>query len=104
MVFPKVLYLALCFILFSFTTSTTPLKFLFLCFLWTIQTYFVFDDSIKTLFVTVNQELNQINDWFLANKLFLIAEKTKYIFQKLKDQDNIPLRFKVSFKVSWCYL
>ena len=27
------------------------------------------DNNIRTLFETANQELSQINDWFLANKL-----------------------------------
>ena len=49
-----------------------------LYFLRTIQTYF-------------DQELGQINDWFLANKLSLNVEKTKYmLFYKLTDQENIP--------------
>ena len=51
------------------------------------------DDNKRTLFETANQELNQINDWFLANKLSLNAEKTKYmLFHKLRDQDNTPLK------------
>ena len=38
-------------------------------------------------------QLNQINDWFLANKSSLNSEKTKYIlFHKLTDQDNIPIQ------------
>lgn len=40
------------------------------------QTYF---DNIGTFFETANQELKQINDWFLTNKLSLSVEKTKYI-------------------------
>ena len=49
--------------------------------------------NIRTPFGTTNQELNQNNDWFLANKLFLNVAKTKYmIFDKLTDQDNIPLK------------
>ena len=40
---------------------------------------FCSDNNIRTLFETVNQELSQINDWFLANKLFLNVEKTKYV-------------------------
>ena len=51
------------------------------------------DSNIRTLFETANQELNQINDCFLANKLSLNVEKTTYIlFHKLTDQDNIPLK------------
>ena len=40
---------------------------------------FSFDNNIRTLFETVNQELSQINDWFLANKLSLNVEKAKYM-------------------------
>ena len=51
------------------------------------------DSNIRTLFETANQELNQINDCFLANKLSLNVEKTTYmLFHKLTDQDNIPLK------------
>ena len=51
------------------------------------------DNNIRTLFQTANQELNQINDCFLANKLSLNVEKTTYmLFHKLTDQDNIPLK------------
>ena len=51
------------------------------------------DNNIKTLFETANQELSQINDWFLANKLSLNVEKTKYmLFHKCTDQENIPLK------------
>ena len=50
-------------------------------------------DNIRTLFKTASQELNQINDWFLANKLSLNVEKTKYmLFHKVTDQNNIPLK------------
>ena len=50
-------------------------------------------NNIRTPFETTNQELNQNNDWFLANKLFLNVAKTKcMIFDKLTDQDNIPLK------------
>ena len=53
---------------------------------------FCSDNNIRTLFGTANRELTQINDWFLANKLYLNAEKTKYmLFHKLTDQENIPL-------------
>ena len=37
-----------------------------------------------------DQELGQISDWFLANKLSLNVEKTKYmLFYKRTDQENI---------------
>ena len=38
---------------------------------------FCYDSNIRTLFETANQELSQINNWFLANKLSLNLEKTK---------------------------
>ena len=48
---------------------------------------------IRALFETASQGLTQINDWFLANKLFLNVGKTKYmLFHKLTDQKNIPLK------------
>ena len=54
---------------------------------------FCSDNNIKTLFETANQELSQINDWFLANKLSLNVEKTKYmLFYKCIDQENISLK------------
>ena len=56
---------------------------------------FCSDDNERALFETANRELNRINDWFLANKLSLNVEKTKYIlFHKLTDQDNIPLKLR----------
>ena len=54
---------------------------------------FCSDNNIRTLFETANQKLSQINDWFLANKLSLNVEKTKYmLFHKCIDQENIPLK------------
>ena len=54
---------------------------------------FCSDNNIRALFQTANQELSQINDWSLANKLSLNVEKTKYmLFKKLTDQENIPLK------------
>ena len=50
---------------------------------------FCSDNNINTHFETTNLELNQINDWFLVNKLFLNVEKARYIFYKLTEQDNI---------------
>ena len=57
------------------------------------------DNNIRTLFETENQELSQINDWFLANKLKFKSKlslnigETKYmLFHKLTDQENIPLK------------
>ena len=54
---------------------------------------FCSDNNIRTLFETANQELSQINDWFLANKLSLNVDKAKYmLFHKCIDQENIPLK------------
>ena len=54
---------------------------------------FCSDNNVRTLFKTTNQGLNQINDWFLANKLSLNVGKIKYLlFHKLADQENIPLK------------
>ena len=38
------------------------------------------DVSIKTLFNSVNKELQNIHKWFKANKLSLNITKTKYSF------------------------
>ena len=49
------------------------------------------DSNIRTVFEIANQELGQISDWFLGNKLSLNVEKTKYtLFRKLTDQEKIP--------------
>ena len=54
---------------------------------------FCSDNNIGALLETTNQELSQINDGFLANKLSLNVEKTKYkLFHKCTDQENIPLK------------
>ena len=50
------------------------------------------DSDIQTVFEIANQELGQISEWFLANKLSLnVEKKTKYtLFRELTDQENIP--------------
>ena len=53
------------------------------------RSLFFSSNNIRTLFETANQELSQINDWFLANKLSL---NPYMFFHKLTDQDNIPLK------------
>ena len=54
---------------------------------------FCSDSNIRTLFETAKQELSQINDWFLANKLSLNVKKTKYMFfHKCIEQENILLK------------
>ena len=46
---------------------------------------FCCDITMSILFQTVNQQLDQINDWFLANIISLNVEKSKYmLFDKLK--------------------
>ena len=56
---------------------------------------FCSDNNRRTLFETANQELGQIKDWVLANKLSLNVEKPKYmLFHKCIDQEKIPLNFK----------
>ena len=44
-------------------------------------------------FATVNKELMNINDWFIANKLSLNVGKTKYsLLHKSSRVDNLPLK------------
>ena len=46
--------------------------------------------GIKHLFTIVNNELVNIKDWFIANKLFFNVEKTKYsFFHKPSKKDDI---------------
>ena len=48
--------------------------------------------DIKCLFLTVNNELKNINEWFISNKLSLNVKKTKYtFFHKPSKKDDIPL-------------
>ena len=48
--------------------------------------------NIKFLFETVNKELNNVSEWFKANKLSLNTKKTEYtFFHKLSKKGNIPL-------------
>ena len=50
-------------------------------------------ENIKVFFETVNKELHFVNNWFLANKLSLNTEKTKYLcFHKPSTCDSILLR------------
>ena len=65
-----------------------------MCFLRTIQTLFCSDNNIKALFETANQELSQVNDWFLGIKLSLNVGKIKYmLFHKFTDQDPFKIPF-----------
>ena len=48
--------------------------------------------DIRYLFQIVNQELENINQWFISNKLSLNIKKTKYsFFHKPSQKENIPL-------------
>ena len=54
---------------------------------------FYTNNNIKTLFEIANLELQNVNEWFIANKLSLNAEKTKYLFfHKQRVIENIPLK------------
>ena len=47
----------------------------------------------KTLFQTANRELENIHEWFKANKLSLNIKKTKYsFFHPILKANNLPLR------------
>ena len=47
--------------------------------------------DIKTLFSTVNEELEKLQGWFTANRLSLNIKKTKYsFFHKNSVKNNIP--------------
>ena len=48
--------------------------------------------DISVLFSTVNRELQNINEWFISNKLSLNVKKTKFsIFHKASRRDDLPL-------------
>ena len=52
--------------------------------------------NLQSKFNTVSGELRKINDWFRANKLSLINDKTKYtFFHKLRVSDDIPLKLTI---------
>ena len=49
--------------------------------------------SIIKIFATVNEELINISDWFMANKLSLNVGKTKYsLFHKPRRVDDLPFK------------
>ena len=52
----------------------------------------MFRQQYKDSIETGNEELSQINDWFLANKLSLNVQKKYMLFHKLTNQENIPLK------------
>ena len=48
--------------------------------------------DIKVLFDTVNKELENINEWFISNRLSLNVKKTNYsLFHKPTRSDDLPL-------------
>ena len=50
------------------------------------------EENIKTLFDTVNIELQKNSQWFISKKLSLNVTKAKYsFFHKPSKKDNIPL-------------
>ena len=52
---------------------------------------FYSNKDINTLFNIANEELNEINEWFKANKFSINAGKTKYIFfHKQQNSKKIP--------------
>ena len=53
---------------------------------------FYSNKDINTAFLRVNDELQNINEWFISNKLSLNVRKSKYsFFRKPSKKDNIPL-------------
>ena len=49
--------------------------------------------NVSTLFLTVNNEMHKIEEWFKANRLSLKIKKNKYtFFHKNSAKDNIPLK------------
>ena len=56
-----------------------------------ISNLFYSNKDINTLFKIANEELNEIDEWFRANKLSINARKTKYIFfHKKHDSKKTP--------------
>ena len=48
--------------------------------------------DISVLLSTVNRDLQNINEWFISNKLSLNVKKTKFsIFHKASRRDDLPL-------------
>ena len=53
---------------------------------------FYTEEKVKTIFNTVNIELQKVSQWFISNKLSLNVTKTKYsFFHKSSKKNNIPL-------------
>ena len=48
--------------------------------------------NVSVFFSTVNTELQNINEWFISNKLSLNVKKTKFsFFHKASRRDDLPL-------------
>ena len=58
-----------------------------------LQTFFYSHQDIKSLFGTVNCELEKICEWFRANKLSLNVTKTNYtLFHKHSTKNKLLLK------------
>ena len=54
---------------------------------------FLSGKDLKSIFLTLNKELEKVSEWFRANKISLNASKTHYIaFMKPSQSDDIPLK------------
>ena len=54
--------------------------------------FFYSHKNINALFLKVNNELHEINQWFVSNKLSFNIKKIKYsFFHKRSKKDDIPL-------------
>ena len=59
--------------------------------IYLFQLIFYSNKDVNTLFKIANEKLNEINEWFRANKLSVKVGKTKYIFfHKQPDSKKIP--------------
>ena len=55
-------------------------------------------ETRESFFSTVNRELQNINEWFISNKLSLNVKKTQFsIFHKASRRDDSPLEFSKLF-------
>ena len=74
-------------------TYAIYLKYLNPYYVQMIQTLVSRTKTKKELFHTVNLELNEVFEWFNANKLPFNKEKTKYaLFHRVAETDNISLK------------
>ena len=52
---------------------------------------FYSNKDINIIFLKVNSELQNINEWFISNKLSLSVKKKYLFFHKPSKKDDIPL-------------